>query len=188
MLSGMNKLPTVPQKVFYRGRPETFTDVRNFYRGGREVVWAGITSCSRSFEAAAHNTHWDVGCVLELTFSNVYDISSVSFYPRKQEVLLAPNTKLVVLPLTNTQQLVDPTGTPRTVKVTSCFRPRTTSRWSPELHDHALCASLVTTRFARQPTYIHSPCTCVARSLLPRHGARRPADTVRQGHCTFPNN
>ena len=65
----------------------------------------------------AHLANWDVGCVLELTLSNVYDISSVSFYPKEQEVLLAPNTKLVVLPVTNTQQLVDPAGTPRTVKV-----------------------------------------------------------------------
>ena len=87
MLSGMSKLPTVPQKVLYRGRPETFTAVRELYRGGRGVVWAGITSCSRSCEAAAHIANWEVGCVLELTLSNVYDISSVSFYPKEQEVL-----------------------------------------------------------------------------------------------------
>ena len=35
----------------------------------------------------------------------------------EQEVLFAPNTQLVVHHATNTRQLVDPTGTPRTVKV-----------------------------------------------------------------------
>ena len=44
-------------------------------------------------------------------------MSSLSPYPKEQEALLAPNTKLVAIPSTNTQQLVDPTGTPRTVKV-----------------------------------------------------------------------
>ena len=92
MLSAMQKLPKVTEYKFYRGRPESWTDIRALYPAGREVVWAGFTSCSKSLDQAAYLASWDQGCVLELTLFNVYDISGFSFFPDEQEVLLSPNT------------------------------------------------------------------------------------------------
>jgi hypothetical protein len=103
MLSAMNKMPLVTEQKFYRGRPESWDDIRGLYRAGREVVWAGFTSCSRSLDQAAYIASWDQGCVLELTLFNVHDISPLSLYPAEQEVLLPPGTKLVVLADTRTQ-------------------------------------------------------------------------------------
>ena len=97
MLTALGKMPKRTEQKFYRGRPESWSDVRKIYKPGREVVWSGITSCTPDIDQASYIASWDQGCVLELTLFKVHDISRFSFYPNEKEVLLAPNTKLVVL-------------------------------------------------------------------------------------------
>ena len=76
-----------------------------------------FTSCSKSLDQAAYLASWDQGCVLELKLFNVYDISGFSFFPDEQEVLLAPNTKLVVLTETRTERRTAGDGQQFLVKV-----------------------------------------------------------------------
>ena len=52
MLSGMAKMPKHQQKSFYRGRPESFSDLRQLYRGGRHITWAAFTSVSKRIDEA----------------------------------------------------------------------------------------------------------------------------------------
>ena len=52
MLSGMAKLAKHQPSFFYRGRPEGFTDLRQLYKGGREITWAAFTSCSKRINEA----------------------------------------------------------------------------------------------------------------------------------------
>ncbi len=117
MLSAMSKVPKRDERRFFRGRPESWTDVRLVYQAGREVVWAGFTSCSTSLDQAAYLAGWNVGCVLELTLFNVQDISPFSFYPNEQEVLLPPNTRLIVLDSTRTETCTASDGQRFLVKI-----------------------------------------------------------------------
>lgn len=119
VLSGMAKLPRVTPKHIkaWRGRPESMRDLRQIYAPGRLVTWAAFTSCSRRIENAAYMAAWDQGCVLQLSLTDVVDISGLSFFPNEEEVLLPPNSKFVVAVDTAVQSVIAGDGQDYLVRI-----------------------------------------------------------------------
>ena len=117
MLSAVKVAKPAEGQTFYRGRPKAFSDIRAFYQGGRKVIWAGFTSCSKRLDQASFIASWEKGCVLELTVPVVHDIGPFSFYPHEQEVLLKPNVKLSVTWSTRIEEHSAADGSSHMVKV-----------------------------------------------------------------------
>ena len=117
MLSALGKMPHQTPGKFYRGRPEHYSDLRDIYGSGREVVWAAFTSVSSHFEAAAYLAGWERGCVLELNLHDVRDISRMSFYPQEREGVLVTNTRLVVGSDSRFEELLDANRDKHNVRV-----------------------------------------------------------------------
>ena len=107
MMTGMRKMPRVQQKKLWRGRPESVEEMKQTYSIGREVIWSSYSSCTLHKEFAAYMASWHIGTVLEINVVlPVHDISSISFFPTENEVLLPPNTKLVVVSEPRIERLV----------------------------------------------------------------------------------
>jgi len=118
MTVALTKMPKLklPKCRIWRGRPESVEEISKIYGMGREVIWSGITSCTRNKEYAAYMASWHMGTVLEITvLLDIYDISPISFYPAESEVLLPPNTKLVVLGKPRKETMLASDGSPWTV-------------------------------------------------------------------------
>ena len=115
----MAKMPRMPLKhiTAWRGRPESMTALRQVYKPGRIVKWAGFTSCTTRIDNAAYMANWADGCVLELTLTDAVCIAELSCYPHEDEILLPPNTTFIVNPKTKVEDITAGNGQTYMVKI-----------------------------------------------------------------------
>jgi hypothetical protein len=95
LLEGLKKMPTFTGPV-YRGVSEKLSQKSNQYFVGNKIIWITGTSTSKksevrkSFAGGASQT-WII-----IDVKNGKSIESLSMFPGEEEVLLPPNTHLVV--------------------------------------------------------------------------------------------
>jgi hypothetical protein len=94
-----NKLPNVTG-TFYRGVPKSALSIlQGMYTQGREVYWSSITSLSVDRDVARKFSlkEGPGGVLMEVNVVDSRSISQYSAIPREGEVILEPNTRLVVM-------------------------------------------------------------------------------------------
>jgi len=96
LLKGLDKMPTFTGNV-YRGISEKITTSSTQYFVGNHLIWITVTATSKniitrdSFTAESPSKTW-----VTIYVKNAKVIESLSLYPNEAEVLLPPNTHLVV--------------------------------------------------------------------------------------------
>ena len=93
MLKALRKLPTF-KGVAHRGN-DNRAIVKKGYRQGREIFWSGFTSTTLSTEVAKEFAGKG-GVVFNIKLNSGKNISSFSTLGREDEIILTPNTGLIV--------------------------------------------------------------------------------------------
>ena len=93
-LSAVARMPPW-RGLAYRGVRDDARMMRLLYTLGRTVQWGGFTSTSTDF-ATALSFAGDAGVVLSLQIVAGTDVSRLSFCAHEHEILLMPNSQLVV--------------------------------------------------------------------------------------------
>ena len=93
LLKALRKLPTF-RGVVYRGN-DNRTIVKQEYRQGREIFWSGFTSTTLSKDVAKEFSGKG-GVIFNIKVSTGKNISQFSTLGREDEIILTPNTGLIV--------------------------------------------------------------------------------------------
>lgn len=93
MLKALRKLPTF-RGVAHRGN-DNRAIVKQEYRQGREIFWSGFTSTTLSKDVAKEFAGKN-GVVFNIKLSSGKNISQFSTLGREDEIILTPNTGLIV--------------------------------------------------------------------------------------------
>ena len=97
---GIRKMPPVrPRTTVYRGVPyQDPAVVKENYALGRPVFWSAVTSTSlnRGVACGFASRGPGPGIIYEITLAEGFCIAECSAFPQEEEVLLLPNTKLIV--------------------------------------------------------------------------------------------
>jgi len=99
------KLLPLYEGMVYRGRMDTRQELEKEYRPGRQVRWAGISSCSTDMTTAYHRAACGHGVVMEIKVQNGRQMGNISLYPEESEILLAPGMSFVVVDRTKQRAL-----------------------------------------------------------------------------------
>ena len=95
-MKAINLLPLYEGTV-YRGRMDTRQELEKEYRPGRQVRWAGISSCSTDIITAYHRAACGYGVVMEIKVQNGRQMGNISLYPEESEIILAPGMSFLVV-------------------------------------------------------------------------------------------
>jgi len=100
LLNALDKIPSMDVTV-YRGIPKNNEQQVTWnYKSGRKILWSGFTSTTTDLQSAKVFAGAE-GIIFKIKALGVKNISPYSFYPREKEVMLLPNTILIVTsPLT----------------------------------------------------------------------------------------
>ena len=91
------KLLPLYEGTVYRGRMDTRQELEKEYRPGRQVRWAGISSCSTDMTTAYHRAACGHGVVMEIKVQNGRQMGNISLYPDESEIILAPGMSFLVV-------------------------------------------------------------------------------------------
>jgi len=94
LLRGLNKLPAFVGDV-YRGMCGKEQVVRE-YKKGRPIQWGAFSSCTTTYETTKAFTNQLEGVIFKIALQSGRQISSYSFFPSEDEVLLLCTSKFVV--------------------------------------------------------------------------------------------
>jgi hypothetical protein len=97
LLRALDKVPRF-QGTVYRGGNAGLDQaaVRREYTMGRPVQWAAFSSTTKDLAAAKRFVDKRVGVLFKLTVVSGRDIVAYSYFPKENEILLSPNTRLTV--------------------------------------------------------------------------------------------
>ena len=96
LMSGLSALPDWKGTVF-RGVPASAFDVvKENYALGKDVHWSSFTSTSTSLSKAKEFAHGKGGIIFSIGVVTGRQVSAYSAFKRENEILLGPNTRLVV--------------------------------------------------------------------------------------------
>jgi hypothetical protein len=97
LMRALDQLPAYTGTV-YRGGNTGLDQavVRREYKLGRTVQWAAFSSTSTSLAAVKPFVERGKGVIFKLNVTSGRDISAYSYFPKENEILLSPNTRLVV--------------------------------------------------------------------------------------------
>ena len=96
LMSGLAALPDWKGTVF-RGVPaSSFSVVKENYSNGKDIHWSSFTSTTTSISRAKQFAHGKGGIIFFIHVLTGRDVSCYSAFKRENEILLGPNTRLVV--------------------------------------------------------------------------------------------
>jgi hypothetical protein len=97
LMRALDKLPRF-QGTVYRGGNAGLDQatVRREYTVGRPIQWAAFSSSTKDMAAAKRFVKKDLGVLFKLTVVSGRDIVAYSYFPKENEILLSPNTRLTV--------------------------------------------------------------------------------------------
>ena len=96
LMSGLAALPDWKGIVF-RGVPaSSFSVVKDNYSNGKDIHWSSFTSTTTSISRAKQFAHGKGGIIFSIHVLTGRNVSSYSAFKRENEILLGPNTRLMV--------------------------------------------------------------------------------------------
>ena len=98
ILTGLNKLPSIPGRTYFRGVKRNLSDV--YLPGDNNVVWWAFSSCTSNITALQKEQFLGkkgVRTLFAIECQNGKDICRHSMYPKESEILLMPATHLEVI-------------------------------------------------------------------------------------------
>ena len=95
---GLAALPAVEDTVFrgLRGTPEAMDMIRANYTVGKSIHWSAFTSTTLDILKAKDFTGGPGGILFRIKITSGRSVNAYSAHPDESEILLSPNSKLVV--------------------------------------------------------------------------------------------
>ena len=98
LMRGLGALPPVEATVFrgLPGTPETVQMIRTHYTIGKDIHWSSFSSTTLDIAKAKRFAAGPGGILFRIAISSGRSVTAYSAHPDEAEILLSPNTKLVV--------------------------------------------------------------------------------------------
>eukprot|EP00667_Euglena_gracilis_P009526 EG_transcript_9690 len=96
LLHGLENLPAMPRRTFYRGLPKDLLPTfEKEYTRGKHIIWSGFSSVSETI-GVAYGFAKPGGIIVQVDSHSARSVKNLSVFPQEVEALLLPNFKALV--------------------------------------------------------------------------------------------